>query len=121
MPLILFIMLIIFTTNSAVACDTNKTEDFDKFFSHFAEDKRFAIERTQYPLEKYGIEYKGIGKKSGSEFVEFHVSKSEDSVLPTISKLKKDNLMQYGKKDIFLPNATVDLSNPDESYLLLPL
>ena len=84
--LALFLSLMSSTLAIAGKCTASSPEEFASFYSNFADDKSFSMERTRFPLHavkwEYGMDSRG---KDESTPRRFKVSKEKFAAMPSIS------------------------------------
>jgi hypothetical protein len=108
--LALFLLLMWSVLAVAGNCTGSYQEEFAPFFSTFAADKSFSVERTRFPLRamkwEYGIDSKG---KDESAPRRFNVSKEKFASTPSIATTIKDHGLTSRIKSVQTRIAVVEL------------
>lgn len=110
------IFTLYFLSYSSVAmasCVSEAVENFHDFFEKFSKDKKFAISRTNYPVDVIGIHYreKVNGKYNGAQISQESISIKQDISLPSLNSWMNSQSLRIDKITVLKNDATVDMSN----------
>ncbi|MBS1190553.1 MAG: hypothetical protein H6R10_2345 [Rhodocyclaceae bacterium] len=89
----------------AAVCKAGEPEDFSAFFTHFSDDKPFAVSRTLFPLRQLRWEY-GIDSKGNdvSSPVPSRASKAEFSATPSLSGVHAGKRLGFEDQETRCPH-----------------
>lgn len=118
MPLRLLLPVLLAATAPAFAgCRVSKPESFQRFLTVFQEDKRFAVERTVYPLRT--VTYEETNRDQDEPVaVERQVSKRADLATPSMAAYARMHALELTTTGLTSHAATVRMLKPDTDWML---
>lgn len=114
---VLLLAVLVMPLSAVGACKSASLEPFARFLQAFGEDKRFAAERTLYPLDYH--EFVDDGLQEGRTRVSKRIGKDEDAGYPAIAVFARENDVALTTTSLRKTEATVQMAKPGTDSLVL--
>jgi len=99
-------------------CRTSTAEPFKQFLESFANDKHFAIARTEYPLRYIRYEEPDV-EQEGRTAIKSVVDRSTDLAQPTMAGYARDNDVELNTISLKKARAVVRIAKPHTDALIV--